>query len=86
MNDYWQNGVLHFCLDGTEQWTCVDFGTYDGITDVALTSDGDLVVTDNSFTSPGIRILDPTDCTEITTAVIPTGYAPGYSDPVLLVP
>ena len=86
MDANWQNAVIHFCLDGSDIWTCVDFGEYDGITDAALTSEGDLVVTDGSFTLPGIRILDPSDCTELTQDVIPTGYAPGYADPILLVP
>jgi len=78
--------VKHFCLDGTNIDSCIDEGTFDQITDAALTSGGDLLVSDGSYTTPGIRVFHPDDCTEITTDVLATGFAPGFADPILLVP
>ena len=83
----WQNALVHFCLDGSDFWDCIPYGMYDAISDAALTDSGRLVVTDNSFTNPGIRILDPNDhCSELTPDVLPTGFAPSFADPILLVP
>jgi len=78
--------VKHFCLDGSNIDSCITEGTFDQITDAALTSEGDLLVTDGSYSTPGIRVFHPGDCSEITTDVLATGFAPGFADPILLVP
>ncbi len=83
----WDSALVHFCMDQTDIWDCIPMGMYDSITDAAITDNGQLLVTDGSYTNPGIRILDPNDhCTELTQDVLSTGFAPSFADPILLVP
>ncbi len=82
----YESGLYRFCLDGTGIQSCIDMGALQNITDAALTSDGRLLVTDGDFNTPGIRVYDPNDCSEITQSVLATGYPPAFADPILLVP
>ncbi len=83
----WSNAIMHFCLDGSDMWDCIPSGMYDAISDAAITDAGQLLVTDGSYSTPGIRILDPNDhCTELSSDVIATGFAPSFADPILLIP
>lgn len=77
-------GVVRFCLDGTVE-ACLPMGDQ-RFTAVALVDDGRLLVTDTAYTTPGVRIFDPQGCAELTTDPIPTGFTPGFTDPLLLIP
>jgi len=76
--------VVRFCLDGTVE-ACIPVGDR-LITAVALVDDGRLLVTDATDASPGVRIFDPASCVELTTEPIPTGFTPGFTDPMVLIP
>lgn len=77
-------GVVRFCLDGTVT-PCLPLGDY-RYTDVVLLDDGRLAVSDGTYTEPGIRLYDGITCEALTTDPIPTGFAPGFTDPLLLIP
>ncbi len=80
----YETGVVRFCLDGTVQ-SCVPTGDQ-RLTAVTLVDDGRLVVTDGTYSNPGVRIYDSVTCEELTTEPIPTGFTPGFSDPIRLIP
>ena len=80
----YDTGVVRYCLEGAVQ-ACVPLGALE-VSDVALTDDGRLLVTDRAHASPGVRIYDSETCEEETTAPISTGFAPGFTDPLLLIP
>jgi hypothetical protein len=77
-------GVVRFCTDGTVE-ACIPMGDQQ-LTAVARVDDGRLLVTDTTYTTPGVRIFDPEGCAELTTEPIPTGFSPGFTDPLLLIP
>jgi hypothetical protein len=81
----YQNALVRFCLTGATVEPCVAPGTF-GMTDVLQADDGRLLVTDTSVTAPGVRIFDPDTCDELTTEVIGTGFAPTFTNPLLLLP
>ena len=56
------------------------------ITDVVESDDGRLFVTDTTYATPGVRVFDADTCAELTDAPIPTGFAPGFTNPLLLIP
>lgn len=79
-----ETGVVRFCLDGTVE-PCLPTG--DQIfTAVAQVDDGRLLVTDITDTTPGVRVYDPQGCVELVSEPIPTGFKPGFTDPLLLIP
>ncbi len=80
----YETALVRFCLDGTVA-PCVPMGAHE-MTAVALVHDGRLVVTDRAYLAPGIRIYDAATCEELTQEPIATGFSPGFSDPLLLVP
>ena len=77
-------GVVRFCLPG-QVTACLPLGARK-VSDVALDARGRLWVTDRLPTAPGVRLYDAQTCVELTTEVIPTGFAPGFTNPLLLVP
>lgn len=79
-----ESGVVRFCLGG-EVVPCVPIGER-AMSDLALTADGRLWVTDRDPRAPGVRVYDSGSCGEITLAPIPTGFAPGFTNPLLLIP
>jgi hypothetical protein len=79
------NGLVRFCLDGSPVTPCIPMGTF-GITDVVQIDDGRLLVTDTTATAPGVRAFDPDTCEELTPAVIPTGFAPSFTSPMVVIP
>jgi hypothetical protein len=86
----YDTGVVRFCLDPARAGDgqvepCLALGTFT-VSDVALVDDGRLLVTDRSHDQPGLRVFDAQRCEEQTTAPIPTGFAPGFTNPLLLIP
>jgi len=81
----YDTALITYCLDGTGIATCVHAGEFK-MTDLKETDDGRLLVTDTTATAPGVRIFDADTCTEITNEPIPTGFGPGFTNPLLLVP
>jgi hypothetical protein len=79
-----ETGVVGFCLDGTVE-ACLPVGDQQ-YTAVVQVDDGRLAITTTAYTTPGVRFFDPDGCTELTTAPIPTGFTPGFTDPLLLIP
>jgi len=77
-------GVVRFCLDGTVE-PCLPIGN-EIFTAVAQVDDGRLLVTDTTYTTPGVRVYDPENCTELLSDPIPTGFTPGFTDSLLLIP
>lgn len=78
-------GMVRFCLSPRSVETCVLPGTTT-FTDMVQADDGRLFVTDTSYTTPGVRIFDSITCVEQTTDPIPTGFGPGFTSPLLLIP
>lgn len=79
-----ETGVVRFCASGAVS-PCLPLGERE-VSDVALSEGGRLFVTDRDPTAPGIRVYDPETCDETTTEAIPTGFAPGFTNPLLLIP
>lgn len=80
----YETGVVSFCLDGTVS-PCVPLGQAT-LSDVALGPDGVLYVTDRALEAPGVRAYDAGDCAERTESPIPTGFPPGFTNPMLFLP
>ncbi|MFH2007513.1 MAG: hypothetical protein ABI333_13085 [bacterium] len=81
----YDTALITYCLDGTGIATCVDAGEFK-MTDLKETDDGRLLVTDATADNPGVRVFDADTCAEETTAPIPTGFGPGFTNPLLLIP
>jgi hypothetical protein len=83
----YENALVRFCLDEgpSSVQTCLPMGEHT-FTDVVLSDDGRLFLTDTRHTDPGVRILDPDTCEELTAEPIPTGFSPGFTNPLLLIP
>lgn len=77
-------GVVRYCLGGGVT-SCVPLGERK-VSDVALDARGRLWVTDRDLTAPGLRLYDAARCVELTTETLPTGFAPGFTNPLLLIP
>ncbi|MDX9999913.1 MAG: hypothetical protein RBU30_01320, partial [Polyangia bacterium] len=77
-------GVVRFCLDGRIS-DCLPLGLLEA-SDVAVDARGRLWVTDRRILAPGVRLYDAASCAELTSEAIPTGFAPGFTNPLLLVP
>jgi len=80
----YETGIVSFCLDGTVS-PCIPVGT-GTLSDVALGPDGVLYVTDRTLDAPGVRRFDAASCAEIAESPIPTGFPPGFTNPMLFLP
>lgn len=80
----YETGVVSFCLDGAVS-PCIPMGEAT-LSDVALGPDGVLYVTDRTLGAPGVRAYDARDCAERTETPIPTGFPPGFTNPMLFLP
>jgi hypothetical protein len=83
--DTWHTGVKSFCLEGSTVEACLPTLSRT-ITDIAPSDDGRLFVTDTSNDPPGVWVYDATTCERSSDDCISTGFAPGFTSPLVLIP
>lgn len=82
----YETSIKRYCLEPKKSIdSCIPRGSF-LITDIALTDDGRLVVTDTSSRPAGVWFYESHDCSLLVDHLIPTGFAPGFTTPLLLVP
>lgn len=81
----YETSVNKFCLEPADVNPCISLNTVLA-TDVAVTSCGRLIVTDRAAHPAGVRFYNAIDCTPISAEPISTGFAPGFTTPLLLIP
>ena len=87
----YETAVKRFCLEPSMDpiSDCVPFDSF-LITDVAVTDSGALVVTDTSSQPPGVRFFTAGECpaqkSDPAGPPLSTGFAPGFTNPLLLIP
>ena len=72
-------------MDGSPVTECIPMGAL-SMSDVVQIDDGRLIVSDTDPTTPGVRVFDPDTCEELSTDVIPTGFIPSFTGPMVAIP
>jgi hypothetical protein len=81
----WETGIVSFCLDPPTVDPCIPLGDFT-MTDLVLSDRGHLYVADRSIDPFGVRIYAADTCLPVVQNPIATGFAPGFADPLLLIP
>ncbi len=80
-----ETAVNRFCLEPANVTPCISRNTLLA-TDVAVTSSAQLIVTDRASHPAGVRFYNAIDCAPINADPISTGFPPGFTTPLLLIP